>query len=325
MPAWERWLARERRLSPHTCRAYQRDVRAFLTFLSEHLEGPPTGQALADLHVTDFRAFLAAQTRNGLGARGRGRCLSSLRSFLTFLAERTGLEAPALSLLRRPRIAPALPKPLDKGQLAKLFTIDDSKEDQPTSWQDTRDRALFGLLYGCGLRLAEALSLSENQALKDVLRVTGKGGRTRQIPVLPAVRRWLEEYRRCCPFHGHNTRDPDTRAANPCKHTNAAPLFVGQRGGRLNPAVARDRLKSLAGRLGLPTAITPHTLRHSFATHLLQSSGQLRIIQELLGHESLRATQVYVGVAPAELREIHQRAHPRHRLETLKPRDERDS
>ncbi len=292
--AWRAWLANERRASAHTLAAYGRDLRAFLDFLAVHLGAPPTLADLDTLSLGDFRAFLAARAGAGLLPSSRARNLATIRGFFRFL-ERNGLGGnPAVRLLRTPKLGRSVPRALRVDEaLASVDTVVDLS-DEP--WVAARDRALLLLLYGCGLRIGEALALNRRDAPRgDSLIVTGKGGKQRLLPILPVVRDAVADYLSVCPYPGDG----------------AAPLFVGVRGARLDPAVVQRQMRRLRVALGLPETATPHALRHSFATHLLADGGDLRTIQELLGHASLSTTQRYTDVDTARLAAVHRRAHPR--------------
>ncbi|TPW26551.1 tyrosine recombinase XerC [Pararhizobium mangrovi] len=293
--AWLATLAHERRLSPKTVEAYERDVRQFCTFLTRHLAGPPGVADVAELRPADFRAFLAERRRGGAGARTLGRGLAGIRSLLKYL-EREGLaNAAGAHALRAPRTGKSLPRPLSARQAVDVVGARAQLAEEP--WIAARNAAVLTLLYGCGLRISEALALKpgEIDAARQSLRVTGKGGKTRLVPVLPATREAVAEYERLCPFH---------LASN-------EPLFRGARGKVLQPAIIQREMQRMRSALGLPETATPHALRHSFATHLLAGGGDLRTIQELLGHASLSTTQVYTGVDTTRLLEIYDTAHPR--------------
>lgn len=292
--AWRTWLSTERRASPHTLAAYGRDLRDFLTFLSTHLGQSPTLADLETLSLGDFRAFLAARAEAGLSASSRARSLATIRGFFRFL-ERNGLARnAAVRLLRTPKLGKSVPKALAVDDaLASMETIVDLS-DEP--WVAARDQALLLLLYGCGLRIGEALALNRRDAPQgESLVVTGKGDKQRLVPILPVVRDAVRVYLGACPYPGDG----------------AAPLFVGVRGARLDPAVVQRQMRRLRAALGLPETATPHALRHSFATHLLADGGDLRTIQELLGHASLSTTQRYTDVDTVRLTAVHRRTHPR--------------
>jgi integrase/recombinase XerC len=295
---WLEMLANERRLSPETVEAYERDTRQFLQFLTGHCGGPPGLVDIADLRSADLRAFLAARRNGGAGARTLGRGLAGVRSFLRFLERRGLANAAGAAALRAPKQPKSLPKPLTAADARRVVSADEQLAEEP--WIAARNAAVFTLLYGCGLRISEALGLrgAELASPRDgVLRVTGKGGKTRLVPVLPVALQAVAEYRRLCPYH----LDAETS------------LFRGARGGPLNPAIIQREMAKLRSALNLPDTATPHALRHSFATHLLGRGGDLRTIQELLGHASLSTTQIYTGVDTGRLLEIYEAAHPRGR------------
>jgi integrase/recombinase XerC len=292
---WLESLQSERRLSPNTLDAYERDTRQFLAFLTGHLAGPPTLSDIHTLRPADLRAFLAQRRRDGSGPRSLGRHLAGLRSFLKYL-ERQGLvNAAAAGAVRAPKQPKSLPKPLTDRQATNLTITDTQLHDEP--WIAARDAAVLALLYGCGLRISEALGLKPDEIEPGTatLRIMGKGSKTRIVPVLPAVSEAVTRYREICPFH----------------LTEDQPLFRGARGGPLQPAIIQRQMQKLRAAFGLPDTATPHALRHSFATHLLAGGGDLRTIQELLGHASLSTTQVYTGVDTSRLLEVYDRAHPR--------------
>jgi integrase/recombinase XerC len=292
--SWRQWLAGEKRASAHTLDGYGRDLAAFLSFLVNHLGGEPGLAALAELAPADFRAFLAFRSGGGLARSSMARTMSTLRGFFKFL-DRGGLvHNPAILAVKSPRPPRSLPKPLAADEAIEALATAGELHDEP--WLAARDVALFTLLYGCGLRLGEALGLARREAPRgDTMVITGKGRKQRVVPVLPVVRDALAEYLRQCPY------PPDA----------AAPLFIGARGGRLNPGVVQRQMRRLRMLLGLPDSATPHALRHSFATHLLAGGGDLRTIQELLGHSSLSTTQRYTEVDAARLTAIYSDAHPR--------------
>jgi integrase/recombinase XerC len=294
---WFRYLTSERNMSRHTVRAYQADVHSFLNFLSNH-----HGQAIALTHIADaplqdFRSWLSRQAMNGRASSSRARTLSGLKNFLTFLDKQGYLHNAAVNLLRSPKLPKKLPKAMSANQTLGLIANADAAPD----WTGERDRALFTLLYGCGLRIDEALSLTLHDLPRDgYVRVMGKGSKERQIPVLPQVDVAINRYRAVCPF----PETPD-RA-----------LFVGIKGGRLNQGMAQKSLRHLRVALNLPDTLTPHALRHSFATHLLENGANLREIQDLLGHASLSTTQIYTDINADELIKIYNKAHPRAKSDT---------
>ena len=292
--AWRGWLADERRYSRHTLVAYARDLKAFLDFLTGHLGWPPGLEDLDGLGAADFRSYLARRAGAGLARTSTARAMAGVRSFFRYL-ERSGLARnAALGTIRTPKVPQSVPKALSPEDARQVLRSLQTEGSEP--WVAKRDVALFTLLYGCGLRIGEALALHRGVAgRRDALVVAGKGGKERIVPVLPAVAAALADYVDHCPYGGE---DSD-------------PLFVGVRGGRLSARVAQRTMERLRPRLGLPETATPHALRHSFATHLLAGGGDLRTIQELLGHASLSSTQRYTEVDAARLMEVYRKAHPR--------------
>jgi len=296
MADWQRWLAAERRASNHTVAAYQRDLGDFMQFQSAHL-GDSVGLAdLAALRTSDFRAWLAARARRGLKASSTARALSVVRGFFRWL-ERRGLAAnPAVGAVRTPKVPRSVPRALSREEAGEALDTVEGLDDRP--WVNKRDAAVCLLLYGCGLRLGEALGLRRREAPtagQDSLLITGKGRKQRLVPLLQPVVAAIDDYLAACP------------------HPLPAdgPLFVGIRGGPLGARQVQQRLSELRRLLGLPDSATPHALRHSFATHLLAGGGDLRAIQELLGHASLSTTQRYTDVDTAGLLAVYRKAHPR--------------
>ena len=294
---WLAYLGSERRMSPKTLEAYERDVSQFLAFLADHLGGAPGLKSLARLTPADVRAFMASRRASGAGNRTLMRGLAGTRSFARFL-ERDGKgKVGALAAVRTPKLARSLPKPLAVKDARRMAAMD--MREGETVWIVARDAAVLGLLYGSGLRIAEALSLKREQAPRpdtgDAITVTGKGNKARMVPVLPQVAKLIADYVALCPLD----LPPD------------GPLFVGARGGPLLPRIIQLAMARLRGALGLPDTATPHALRHSFATHLLARGGDLRSIQELLGHASLSTTQIYTAVDSERLLEVYATAHPR--------------
>ncbi len=292
--AWRDWLIHERRVAAHTLDAYMRDLGGFLRFVQDHSGGKPGLSDLDALRATDFRAWMAKRAGDGLSRASIARELSALRGFFRWM-ERNGHAANhTLRTLRGPRLPHAIPRPLTVADAELLIDSIDLLPGE--AWELHRDVAFFTLLYGCGLRISEALNLNR-RALNpgETLLIHGKGGKQRLVPVLPVVREALAAYESACPWRG----GPE------------APAFVGLRGKRLNPAVAQKRMRVLRVTLGLPETATPHALRHSFATHLLGAGGDLRTIQELLGHASLSTTQRYTEVDTDSLMRTYRAAHPR--------------
>ncbi|WP_299438762.1 tyrosine recombinase XerC [uncultured Rhodospira sp.] len=293
---WRAWLWGERRASPHTLDAYGRDLSGFLAFLGEHLGGPPTLSDLATLTAADVRAWLAWRGAAGVSRTSQARGLSTLRGFYRWLDREGIAHNPAIAQVRGPRPPQAVPKALAEGEAREVLTTAPELEDAP--WVAKRDAALLTVLYGAGLRLGEALSLRQKDApTGGAMVVTGKGRKQRVVPVLPVLAEAVADYRAACP----HTLGPED------------PLFVGVRGGPLNPGVVQRQVRRLRALLGLPDSATPHALRHSFATHLLARGGDLRTIQELLGHASLSTTQRYTAVDTERLKRVYADAHPRAR------------
>ena len=308
LEAFLAWMRDEKRAAPHSLVAYRHDLAGFLGFLSGHLGGEPDLAALDRLSHADLRAWLAHEaarllagdarrprsTRDGHN-RTRARRVAALRSFYRYLARRHGVTNAAPALLTGPRMTPRLPRPLSPAQAMAL--PDGVGELASHRMAADRDAALFTLLYGCGLRISEALGLDLGMLPRtpgQPLRIRGKGGRERLVPVLPAVFESLGGWR---------ARHPDPRPD--------APLFPGVRGGRLDPAVAQRALRQYRRLAGLPEHATPHALRHSFATHLMEGGADLRSIQELLGHASLSTTQAYTLADETRLMQVWRNSHPR--------------
>lgn len=285
--------------SDHTVNAYRADVTEFLDFLARHHGGAAGLDQLRAVETRDLRAWMAHARAEGRGARTLARALSALKSFARWLADReAGFDATAILSARAPRHQRPLPRPLDEDAArAVTETISDEKAE---AWVRARDAAVVSLLYGCGLRISEALGLTGRDAARIAtpggsLTILGKGGKERMVPVLPATAEAVAAYQRLCPWD----------------IAPQSPLFRGIRGGPLNPRLIARAMESVRLRLGLPASATPHALRHSFATHLLSAGGDLRAIQELLGHANLSTTQVYTGVDTARLMEAYRAAHPR--------------
>ena len=293
---WHDWLAHERRASSHTLTAYSRDIFDFLTFQAEHGGAALSLSRLDALTPADLRAWLSRRNSRGVGASSNARALSALRSFLRWLQKRELIEGRAIAVLRTPRRPASVPKALTVAEARE--TLDSVAELSQLDWLGKRDAAVLLLLYGCGLRIGEALSLTRAEAPvagQEALRVIGKGNKERLVPLLPLVTAAIEDYLAACPL-----------AVAP-----EGPLFLGARGGALGPRIIQKRMQQLRGLLGLPPDATPHALRHSFATHLLAGGGDLRTIQELLGHASLSTTQRYTAVDAAALLQVYDKTHPR--------------
>ncbi|MBR0824642.1 tyrosine recombinase XerC [Bradyrhizobium manausense] len=299
MARWLSHLGAERRLSPKTLEAYARDLRQCLDFLCAHWGERVTLKRFAALEATDIRAFMAMRRADDIAGRSLMRALAGLRSFGRFLEREGKGKVGALSAIRAPKVAKSLPKPLPMASAKRLADADERAGEERETWILVRDAAVMALLYGSGLRISEALGLKRRDVPRpgegDVLIVTGKGNKTRMVPVLQNVLALVQDYAGMCPY----PLPPE------------GPVFVGARGGPLSPRIIQLAMERLRGALGLPDSATPHALRHSFATHLLSRGGDLRAIQELLGHSSLSTTQVYTGIDSERLLEVYASAHPR--------------
>jgi integrase/recombinase XerC len=290
---WLASLAHERRASPHTLRAYGDDVARFLGFLTGHLGGAVNDRALAKLVPADIRAFITVRRQAGLGGKGVQRALAAIRSFFRYLARENILESAAARNVRTPRIRRGLPRPLSESDAARAIEV---AGEHGIEWIAARDTALLTLLYGTGLRISEALSLKRGDVpLAPSLSILGKGRKERVVPVIDPVRDAIAAYERLIPFTGAK----DTA------------LFLSRRGKPMSAREAQLLMQKLRGALGLSERATPHALRHSFATHLLANGGDLRAVQELLGHASLSTTQTYTEIDTRKLMEVYEKAHPR--------------
>jgi integrase/recombinase XerC len=299
MRRWLSHLRSERRLSPKTLEAYARDVRQCLGFLGEHWGAQVTLSHLAALEATDVRAFMAMRRAHDIGGRSLMRALAGLRSFARFLEQEGKGKVGALSAIRAPKVGKSLPKPIHMTAAKRFADADERAGETGDPWIWARDAAVMALLYGSGLRISEALGLKRRDVplpgAGDVLVVNGKGNKARMVPVLQNVLALVQDYVAICP----HPLPP------------YGPIFVGARGGPLSARVIQLTMERLRGALGLPDSATPHALRHSFATHLLSRGGDLRAIQELLGHASLSTTQIYTGIDSERLLEVYKAAHPR--------------
>ncbi len=295
--ALQGWLEAQKALrgiSANTQDAYARDVAGFLSFLTGHRGEAQGLSALGRVTQSDMRSWMAACRSEGIGTRSLARRLSAVKSFYRWLAERERVDATAVLAARAPRFQKKLPRPLSEEAARNVIgTID---LQSPTPWVAARDEAVVTLLYGCGLRISEALGLTGGDSpLGEAIRITGKGGKERIVPVIAPARAAVAAYVRLCPYPA----EPDEA------------LFRGVRGGALGPRAVQKLVEQVRLQLGLPASVTPHAMRHSFATHLLNAGGDLRAIQELLGHASLSTTQAYTAVDTARLMEVYARAHPK--------------
>src|SRR5215213_4570876 len=297
-----RWLAHlsaERRMSPKTVEAYARDVRQFLSFLTEHRGGTVSLKALAAIEPRDVRAFMAARRSDGIGSRSLMRSLAGARSFARFLERNGKGKVGALAAVRGPKVPKTLPKPISIASAKRLADTDLRGGEEREPWVLARDAAVIALLYGSGLRISEALGLIREAVpapgAGDSITVRGKGNKARMVPVLPVVLQLIADYVALCPYDL-----PDS-----------GHIFLGAKGGPLSPRIVQLTMARLRGALGLAETATPHALRHSFATHLLARGGDLRAIQELLGHASLSTTQIYTAVDSEQLLQVYRSAHPR--------------
>ncbi|MCJ8311100.1 MAG: tyrosine recombinase XerC [Rhizobiaceae bacterium] len=303
MGAWLEHLKSERRLALKTLDAYERDLRQFCQHLTDYLGHPPRKSDFSDLKPLHMRGYLARRRDAGNGARTLARDLAGIRSFVRFLEKRGEASSAGLTAMRAPRQPATLPKPVKAEEAEQLISLNQQMHEEP--WIAARDAAIMTLLYGCGLRISEGLGLTpadfhisdpaKPRASARSLRILGKGGKTRLVPVLPLVNRAIEDYVGKCPYVLKSDQ----------------PIFRGMRGGPAQPAVVQRSMRLMRGALGLPKTATPHAMRHSFATHLLGNGGDLRTIQELLGHASLSTTQKYTAVDTDALLKTWNAAHPR--------------
>jgi len=290
---WLAMLAHEKRASPHTLRAYGDDVARFIGFQAIHTGGAVSEKRLAKLVPADIRAFISSRRSEGLGAGGVQRALAAVRSFYKFLAREGILENAAARAVRTPRVRRSLPRPLSVSDAERAIA---EAGEHTVEWLAARDAALLTLLYGAGLRISEALAMKRgNVPLGSTLTVLGKGRKERSVPVLPVVNAALTDYAGKIPFTG----------------APSSPLFLSRRGKPMSAREAQLLMQNLRGRLGLAEKATPHALRHSFATHILQGGGDLRSVQELLGHASLSTTQIYTALETRQLLATYEKAHPR--------------
>ncbi|MEM9499846.1 MAG: tyrosine recombinase XerC [Pseudomonadota bacterium] len=294
LEAWLSYIRGVRGASEHTIAAYAGDLRTFLEFVTLHRGESQGLNALAGVDITDMRAWMAHARASGVESRTLARKLSAVKSFYRWLAEREGFDPSAVLAARTPKFQRALPRPLSPEDASDVLDVSEKQHDK--AWLNARDHAVITLLYGCGLRISEALGLrAEAAPLGESLRIVGKGGKERIVPVIAPARDAVNDYVRRCP-HALNS---------------GTPLFRGVRGGPLRPRAVQKLMQIVRLQLGLPASATPHAMRHSFATHLLNAGGDLRAIQELLGHASLSTTQAYTDVDTSRLMEVYNRAHPK--------------
>lgn len=292
---WLAFLTHEKKLLPKTLEAYARDLSQFGAFLSEHLGAPAGVDDLRGLTGSDFRSFMAYRRNDGVESRSLARQVSAIRSFFGY-AERSGaFKNTAYGVVRSPKLPRRLPRPLQIEAAVSMTDTAAFADAEALQWIVARDRAVFILLYACGLRISEALGLTLRQIRQEPVMIKGKGGKTRIVPMLPEARTAVEQYAALCPF---------AVAAD-------QPLFRGAKGGSLLPRIIQLQMERMRGFLGLPDTATPHALRHSFASHMLASGADLRVIQELLGHASLSTTQVYTDVNREHLLQQYRKAYPK--------------
>lgn len=296
---WQRYLISERRFAENTVKSYVRDFGGFIAFLKTHLAATPSPKQIGNVSLNDFRSFLAKRRNDGLSSRSLARTLSTIRSFYKYLDRMESISNHAIGNVQSPKVPHTIPRPL---------TVTDAKEildrvgDFATdAWVDARNTAVLTLLYGCGLRISEALSINVGDLPDNyttdtqTMTIKGKRGKERLVPLLPVVIDAINHYTELCPY----------------PMVEGQPLFLGKRGKRLNPSAVQIAMRLARISMGLPDSATPHALRHSFATHLLSAGGDLRTIQELLGHADLSSTQHYTDVDTDALMSVYNKAHPR--------------
>jgi integrase/recombinase XerC len=296
LKSWQQQMTHGRRLSPRTVEAYSHDVGSFLGFLATHRGETIDDKALADVNPADVRGWLATRRQDGLGPRGVARAVSALRTFFVFLDKHHGIENQSIRRVKQPKLPPSVPKPVSIPGAQAL--LDEAELSGTEPWMAARNVAVLTLLYAAGLRISEALSLNgEDVPLPETLVITGKGNKQRIVPMLPDAREAVDRFLAIAPY----------------KPLRGEPLFRGARGKRFHPRLVQALMQNLRRALGLPESATPHALRHAFATHLLGAGGDLRAIQELLGHASLSTTQRYTAVDQTHLLKVYENAHPRAR------------
>lgn len=290
--AWLSLLKAERRMAAKTLEAYMRDLTQFGTFLADHLGEPASQKALGELTASDFRAFMAMRRSSGVESRSLARQLSAIRSFFRHAEKSGAFSCAALSAVRSPKIAHSVPRPLGEEQARKVSEAEDFSSDDQTPWIKARDAAVLTLLYGCGLRISEALALTPSQVSSNPMVISGKGGKQRMVPMVAVAAEAVQAYQDLCPF----------------LLARGEPLFRGAKGGPLSPRIIQLLMERMRSALNLPETATPHALRHSFASHLLGNGADLRVIQDLLGHASLSSTQIYTEVNRKHLLEQYAKA-----------------
>lgn len=293
--SWAAKLAGVQRASNHSINAYLRDVSTFLAFLFRHQGTTVTLALLNAIEERDVRAWLAWRRSEGLAQSSNARALSAVKTFFRYLNSDGGLTNLTVLQVSGPKSAKGLPKSPNEEQADSTLEALSDAADR-AEWIGARDHAIASLMYGCGLRIGEALGMTVQQVTDEttVLSIRGKGDKMRNVPLLKIVRDAVMAYKNICPILGDGK----------------SPLFVGARGKPLQPAVFQRTLRILRRQMGLPESLTPHALRHAFATHLLSRGAELRDIQELLGHSSLSTTQRYTHVDATRLMAAYNKAHP---------------
>ena len=293
----QKWLASEVEAagrSDNTYKSYHNDVKGFCEFLQGYYGNALTLTDLKNIDRKVLRSWMAYERNRGISSRSLARELSSLKNFYRWLGEEYNFDNTFIETAKSPRFRSKFPRPISEKGTQEVLEYLGSKSEVP--WVATRDVAIIALLYGCGLRISEALALTQKVLpLADSIRIVGKGKKERVVPVIPYCQQAVAEYARLCPFIAKK-KDP---------------LFFGVRGGKLNQRTVRKVMERARISLGLPSNSTPHSLRHSFATHILNAGGDLRVIQDLLGHSSLSTTQAYTKVETSRLMEVYRSAHPR--------------
>ena len=295
---WLKYLKQQRNYSEHTCRAYLTDIRYFFKFISEHKGSSPSLSLLEDLTIRDFRAWLAHRKNNAIRPVSNARALSVIRNFMSYMTKLHNIKNDAIFAIKVKQSQKLLPRALpEDSALYATKMINKLHPEKNPAWIASRDKAVLLLLYGCGLRISEVLSLSRKSFIRDgeAVLVFGKGQKERIVPLLPEIYQATQQYLNACPY----------------VQEKEEPIFAGVRGKKLNPDVFRKKIRTLKNAIGLPAHTSPHSFRHSFATHLLNQGIDLRILQELLGHSSLTATERYTKVSTKQLLGEYAKYHPR--------------